>query len=158
MYGTIVRKKVVETFDAINQGDYATMVEGLDDKFSYRFHGDHALGGFRCTKESMTAWWERVFRLLPGARFTVEEVIVSGGPRRTRLAVTTHVQGDLPDGSVYDNVMVQLMTLRWGKVTEVETLENLQELQRALDVVAAHGKAEAHAEPIEDPVPERSRS
>lgn len=153
MYAAVVRRKVVETFEAINQGDYARMIDGLDDRFTYRFHGRHALGGFRCTKESMAAWWERVLRLLPGARFTVEEVIVSGGPWRTRLAVRTHVRGPLPDGTVYENVMIQLMTLRWGRVTEVETLENLQELERALAVVAAHGQAEATAEPIEDPAP-----
>lgn len=47
--------------------------------------------------------------------------------------------GDLPDGSEYRNVMIQLMTLRWGKVAEVETLEDLQALEAALRVCAEAG-------------------
>lgn len=156
IYSKIVKKKVSDTFEAINAGDYQVMVDGLGDEFTYRFHGRHALGGFRCTKVSMGAWWQRVLRLLPGARFEVQEVFVSGGPWRTRLVVNTHVRGDLPDGSVYDNLMIQLMTLRWGKVVEVETLENLQVLERALHVVADHGQDEAVAPPIEDPEPGQS--
>lgn len=154
IYAGIVKKKVKETFDAINAGNYAVMIDGLADEFTYHFHGDHALGGFRNTRASMRAWWERIMKILPGAKFEVREVLVSGGPWRTRLAVTTSVQGDLPDGTVYSNMMIQLMTLRWGKVTEVETLENLQELERALRVSAAAGFYEAAAPPIIDPAPQ----
>ena len=42
------------------------------------------------------------------------------------------------------------MTLRWGKVTFVETLEDLQVLENALKVVADCGVPEALAEPITD--------
>jgi hypothetical protein len=45
--------------------------------------------------------------------------------------------------------MFQFMTLRWGKVMEVETVEDLQVLTHALAVVAASGKTEATAAPIE---------
>ena len=46
--------------------------------------------------------------------------------------------------------MFQFMTLKWGKVTSVETIENLQVLERALRIVAESGNAEASAPALED--------
>jgi hypothetical protein len=42
------------------------------------------------------------------------------------------------------------MYLKWGRITEIHTLEDTVVLQRALDRIAASGNAEAHAEPITD--------
>ena len=150
MYKRIVRSKVCATFERINEGDYLTMVDGLAPQFEYRFHGDHALGGRRRTRGAMIRWWERATRLLPGVRFDVQEVLVSGGPWRTRVAVRSRVSGALPDGGRYENTVFQFLTLVWGRVTEVETLEDLQVLERALGAVAAAGIAEATAAPIAD--------
>lgn len=150
MYKRIVRTKVRDTFERINAGDYLTMVDGLAPRFEYRFHGDHALGGRRTTREAMIRWWERATRLLPGVRFEVQDVLVSGGPSRTRIAVRSRVYGDLPNGERYDNTVFQFLTLVWGRVTEVETLEDLQILERALAVLAAAGQQEATAAPITD--------
>lgn len=149
MYKTIVRAKVRRVFDRINQGDYLGMVDGLADDFVYVFHGEHALGGRRISREAMIRWWERTLRLLPGARFDIQDVLVAGGPWRTRVATRAHVSGPLPDGTTYANTVFQFLTLRWGKVTEVETVEDLQILQRALDAVAASGIDEALSPPIE---------
>lgn len=79
VYSMVVRRRVRSTFDQINAGNYADMVEGLASPFEYVFHGEHALGGRRVTKEAMNRWWQRTFRLLPGAKFDVQDVIVSGG-------------------------------------------------------------------------------
>ncbi|MFC6507607.1 hypothetical protein ACFQBY_03930 [Promicromonospora citrea] len=46
--------------------------------------------------------------------------------------------------------MFQFLTLVWGRVTDVETMEDLQVLERALDVVEAAGVSEAAAAPITD--------
>lgn len=150
MYTRIVRAKVRSTFAAINAGDHMPMVESLAPTFEYRFHGEHALGGRRTSKQAMLRWWERTFALLPGARFDVQDVLVAGGPWRTRVAVRCFVSGDLPGGERYENTVFQFMTLRWGKVTSVETVEDLQVLERALQAVADAGVAEALAPPIED--------
>jgi len=150
VYTWIVGARVRATFDRINDGDYRTMVDGLAPSFRYRFHGDHALGGVRTTRESMLRWWERVVRLLPGARFDVQDVLVNGGPWNTRIAVRSVVSGDLPDGSRYENTVFQFMTLVWGRVSSVETVEDLQVLERALEAVAASGVEEARAAPIVD--------
>ncbi len=150
MYKRIVEAKVRSTFEKINDGDYRHMVDSLAPRFEYRFHGDHALGGRRTSREAMLRWWERVADLLPGARFDVQDVLVKGGPWRTRVAVRSHVSGDLPGGARYENTVFQFMTLAWGRVVAVETLEDLQVLERALRAVAESGKPEALACPIGD--------
>lgn len=150
VYSMIVRSKVRSTFEEINSGNFAAMVDGLGTPFEYRFHGDHAFGGRRVTKAAMTAWWERIFRVLPGARFDVQEVLVNGGPWNTRIAVRSQISGPLPTGDRYENTVFQFMTLKWGKVTSVETVEDLQVLERALQTVAESGNPEATAAPITD--------
>lgn len=150
MYKWIVRTKVRAVFDRINAGDSMAMVDSLAPSFEYRFHGDHALGGHRTTRASMIRWWSRVFDLLPGARFNIRDVLVNGGPWRTRIAVRASVSGDLPGGERYENTVFQFMTLAWGKVVSVETIEDLQVLGRALTAVAESGKPEALADPIND--------
>jgi ketosteroid isomerase-like protein len=150
IHARIVEARVRSVFDRLDAGDHMQMVDGLGERFTYLFHGDHALGGRRTSRDAMIRWWERVHRLLPGARFTVHEVIVRGGPWRTRVAVRAGIQGPLPNGEVYRNTLFQFMTVRWGKVTDVETIEDLEVLTRALAVVAASGEAEAAAGPIVD--------
>lgn len=150
MYKRIVRAKVRAVFERINTGDYMTMVDGLSPSFEYRFHGDHALGGRRTTQESMIRWWQRVLDLLPEARFDIHDILVNGAPWNTRIAVRAAVSGDLPGGVRYENTVFQFMTLAWGKVVSVETIEDLQVLERALAAVAATGKPEALAAPIID--------
>ncbi|MFT4029405.1 MAG: nuclear transport factor 2 family protein [Protaetiibacter sp.] len=148
MYKRIVRAKVRSTFDRINTGDYMAMVDGLAPEFEYRFHGEHALGGCRTSRDGMIRWWQRTLRLLPGARFDIQDVLVNGGPGHTRVAVRSLVSGDLPDGGRYENTVFQFLTLSWGKVTSVETIEDLQVLERALRSVADAGEPEALAAPI----------
>ncbi|MCM1012009.1 MULTISPECIES: nuclear transport factor 2 family protein [unclassified Brevibacterium] len=150
MYKRIVKARIRAVFDQISRGEVMPMVDSLAPRFVYVFHGDHALGGRRTTREAMIRWWERVGSILPGARFAVDDVIVDGGPWHTRIAVRTRVSGALPGGGRYENTMFQFLTLRWGRITAVETLEDLQVLQRALAEVAAAGNPDAAAAPISD--------
>lgn len=148
IYSMIVRKKVRSTFDEINVGNYAAMVDGLAPSFEYVFGGEHALGGRRVTTAAMNRWWQRVLSVLPGAQFDVQEVLVNGAPWNTRIAVRSRVSGPLPGGELYENTVFQFMTLKWGKVTAVETIEDLQVLERALTTVADAGNPAARAAPI----------
>ncbi|WP_237233112.1 nuclear transport factor 2 family protein [Rothia nasisuis] len=150
MYKKIVRAQVRAVFEHINAGNYQAMLDSFAPSFEYRFHGDHALGGGRTTRIPMVQWWERVLCLLPGAIFDIREVMVNGGPWRTRVSARMLVSGNLPGGARYENTVFQFMTLRWGKVVSVETLENLQVLEEALRKVAESGQAEALAGPIVD--------
>ncbi|GAA2301153.1 hypothetical protein GCM10010234_50040 [Streptomyces hawaiiensis] len=150
MYHRIVTAKLRKAFSDINSGNWQSMVDTLAPEFTYVFHGEHALSGERHTVESMSLWWQRVFRLIPDAEFEPQEIIVSGGPWLTKVATRVRIGGPLPDGSRYDNVMTQFMYLKWGRITEIHTLEDTVVLQRALDRIAASGNAEAHAQPITD--------
>lgn len=150
MYHWIVARRLRATFTAINAGDWEQMVIGLAPRFTYRFHGEHALSGERHTAEAMRRWWQRFERLLPATTFEVEDVLVAGWPWATRAATRITVHAGLPDGSRYRNVVRQFVRIRWGRITEVDTLEDTEVLQRALDSLAAAGTAEAHAPPITD--------
>ena len=98
----------------------------------------------------MERWWKRILDLLPGAQFEVLEVLVNGGPWRTRIAVRNRSPGPLPTAARNQTLVFQLMPLRWGRAASVESLEDLQVLEKALQIVADHGKSEALADPILD--------
>jgi ketosteroid isomerase-like protein len=97
-------------------------------------------------------WWRRCFRLLPETRFEVRDVIVAGWPWHTKVATAVTVDVGLADGTRYQNVVHQFLTMRWGKITEVRTLEDTAVLANALDRLYAAGIEEAHAAPITGPV------
>lgn len=148
IYHRIVARKVRTTFAQLSAGNSDGMVSGMAPSFTYRFYGDHALGGERRTHEALQRWWDRCHRLLPGTTFDVQDLIVSGPPWNTQVATAVTVHVNVVDGSTYENVVHQFLRIRWSKITEVRTLEDTAILQRTLDRLAAAGYAEAHAEPI----------
>jgi len=153
VYHRIVARKVRATFALISAGNWEPMITGMAPRFSYRFYGSSALSGERHTLDSLRRWWERSFRLMPEASFQVEEVIVAGGPWATRIATRVRVRATLADGSAYDNVFMQNLSMRLARITEIHTLEDTAALQAALDRLAAAGIDEAHAAPIIDGEP-----
>jgi ketosteroid isomerase-like protein len=156
MYHMIVRAKVRSIFASINAGNYESMLASLAPTFTYRFYGDHALGGERHTVAAMRLWWERIFAMMPDPTFEVREVLVTGWPWNTKIATSVHVSAPLPEGGRYDNYFNQFIWMKNGKVTRIETLEETQNLLRTLDYMAAHGHPEAHAAPITDELPNPS--
>jgi ketosteroid isomerase-like protein len=151
MYHRIVARKVRATFTQISAGNWQPMLTGMAAQFSYTFYGTSALAGERHTIGALRRWQERSSRLLGRPAFEVEEVIVAGAPGATRIATRVRVRATLPDGSAYENIFMQNMRMRWGRITEIHTLEDTAVLQGALDRLAASGVAEAHGEPITDP-------
>ncbi|MER7251507.1 nuclear transport factor 2 family protein [Kribbella sp. NPDC000426] len=148
IYHWIVGRQVRNAFAQISAGNWEAMVAGMAPSFTYRFYGDHALGGERRTHDALRSWWERCFRLLPDTRFEVRDVLVNGWPWNTRVATAVTVHVGVVDGSAYENVVHQFLRIRWGKITEVRTLEDTAVLERTLDRLAAAGYAEAHAAQI----------
>ncbi|MEU4605969.1 nuclear transport factor 2 family protein [Kribbella sp. NPDC023972] len=143
-------KQVRNAFAQISAGNWEAMVAGMAPSFTYRFYGDHALSGERHTHDALRRWWERCFRLLPNTRFDVHDVLVAGWPWDTRVATAVTVDVEVADGSRYQNVVHQFLRMKWGKITEVRTLEDTAVLQQTLDRLAAAGFEEAHAAPITD--------
>jgi ketosteroid isomerase-like protein len=154
MYRSIVRQRVLGLFAKANRGNWTAIVDILSDRFSYRFAGDTPLGGTRTTKPAMRAWFERLYRLFPGAQFRPQMVVVEGPPWNTRVMTHVRIEGMAPDASgqskPYANEFMQLMQLRWGRITNVVTLEDTQRFVAILPALAAAGISEATAAPITD--------
>jgi len=150
MYHRIVARKVRATFGQIGAGNWEPMLTGMAPGFTYRFYGSSALSGERHTLDGLRRWWERFTKLLPNPDFTIEEVIVAGWPWATRVATRVRVRAVLADGSAYDNIFMQNLSMRWARITQIHTLEDTATLQAALDRLAEAGIDEAHADPITD--------
>jgi hypothetical protein len=132
IYRAIVRRQVRTLFSEANNGNWASIVDGLASTFSYRFIGDTPLGGTRTTHEAMRHWFERLYRLMTYVKI--------------RGTIPTNAGQTAP----YENEFMQSMILRWGKITSVLTLEDTQRFVDALPRLAASGITDATATPITD--------
>jgi ketosteroid isomerase-like protein len=154
MYRLIVKKKVLTLFSEANHGNWAAVVDNLAPAFRYRFVGETPLGGTRTTHAAMRLWFERLYRLFPGSQFAPQNIVVQGPPWATTIMTYVKIQGTAPkaDGLVapYENEFMQLMHLKWGRITSVLTLEDTQRFVNALPALAAAGIPDATAGPITD--------
>jgi ketosteroid isomerase-like protein len=157
MYKMIVRAKLRRLYAGVATENWQPIVDNLADTFVYRFIGDTPLGGTRRTKAAMVAWWTRILTLCPGATLTPQRIVVEGWPWNTTVMTYVHFDAVIPGpggmGRVpYQNEVMQLMTLRWGRITSILTIEDTQRFARILPDLAAAGIAEASAGPIVDAV------
>ncbi len=155
MYRSIVRRRVTSLFNEANRGNWQAIIDALSTDFVYRFVGDTPLGGTRRTKPAMKAWFERIFRLVPDAQLHPEMIVVEGTPWNTRVMTYVKFRGTLPaeagkPGAPYENEVMQLMRIRWGRITSVLTIEDTQRFAAVLPAIARAGVADATAPPIAD--------
>jgi ketosteroid isomerase-like protein len=155
MYRRIVRRRVQSLFETANRGNWQAIVDALGATFVYRFIGDTPLGGTRRTRAAMQDWFRRIYRLVPDARLVPQVIVVEGMPWNTRVMTYVKFQGTLPavdgaPGVAYENEVMQLMRIRWGRIVEVTTLEDTQRFVNILPLLAAAGIADATADPIRD--------
>jgi ketosteroid isomerase-like protein len=147
MYRAIVARRVRTAWDHVGRGDYDYVLDQLEPAFTHSFAGEHALGGERASRDAQRAWFERLFRLLPGVTFSVEDILVRGWPWRTRAVALIRVRAAVAD-QPYENEVAQTIELRWGRITRIHNLEDTQKLAAALERLANTGLEEARAEPI----------
>jgi ketosteroid isomerase-like protein len=155
MYKAIVRAKLRRLFAGASKGNWQPIVDGLADDFSYRFVGNTPLGGTRTTRSAMQAWWTRLLTLFPGAQFRPQEILVEGPPWNTRVMTRMLFSATLPSvngapPAPYENEVMQLMHLRWGRIASIVTIEDTQRFVDVLPQLARAGLAGATAGPIED--------
>jgi ketosteroid isomerase-like protein len=155
MYKTIVRQRIRGLFTKANEGNWQAIIDALSTNFTYRFVGDTPLGGTRHKKTSMQEWFRRIYRLVPDAKLIPQEIVVEGTPWNTRVMTYVKFRGTLPEvdgskGTPYENEVMQLMHLKWGRVESVLTLEDTQRFVNILPLLSRAGIAEASAEPIND--------
>lgn len=148
----LVARRVRGAWSHLGAGDYRFVLDQFAPNFKHSFAGEHSLGGERHSLERQRAWFERLFRVLPGARFSVEDVLVRGWPWRTRAVALVTVHATIADHP-YENEFVQTIDLSWGRITQIHNLEDTQKLAAALERLAAVGVDEAVAPPISDVIP-----
>jgi ketosteroid isomerase-like protein len=155
MYRSIVRRRIQGLFAEANRGNFQAIIDTLGPGFVYRFIGDTPLGGTRTTKPAMQAWFQRIYRLFPDATLHPQTIVVEGPPWNTRIMTYVKFRGVLPpvsgaDGVPYENEVMQLLRLRWGRITSVTTLEDTLRFANILPALAAAGIADASLPPITD--------
>ena len=69
-------------------------------------------------------------------------------PWDTTIIVRWSATQDMPDNSPYLNRGVHIVRMIWGRIVDIDANEDSQFVADALKVMAAHGLAEAAAEPI----------
>jgi ketosteroid isomerase-like protein len=149
MYRAIVARRIRTAWEHLARGDYGYVLDQFAPTFTHSFAGNHALGGERSSRETQRTWFERLFRLLPGVEFRIEDVLVRGWPWRTRAVALIRVRATVA-GRPYENEVAQTIEIRWGRITRIRNLEDTQKLATALERLAAAGLDEASAEPITD--------
>lgn len=148
MYHAIVRCKLLNAFAELNAGRYDAIPAQFAAAHRHCMVGEHALGGERRDLEATTRWYGRLQRLLPGLRFEVDGVWVSGWPWRTRAVISWRDRFQLPGGREGSNVGMHEFELRWGRVSALTVHCDTARLAGYLAEVAAAGQPEALAEPI----------
>jgi ketosteroid isomerase-like protein len=150
MYHAIVRKKIVALFDAVGRGDAEPVLAGFAPRFTHTFVGDSALGGARHSLPATRAWYERLYRLLPGITFALGAIRISGPPWNTLAVVEWRETNSGADGIKTENPGYHMVHLAWGKMTWLAICPDTVGLKATLDRLAAAGFAEARAPPITD--------
>jgi ketosteroid isomerase-like protein len=155
MYKTIVKRRMQHLFAEANRGNWQAIINSLHSQFVYRFIGDTPLGGTRTKHASMQAWFQRIYKLVPDAKLVPQEILVNGPPWNTRIMTYIKFQGTLPSengaaGKPYENEVMQLIILKWGRIHSVLTLEDTQRFVNILPMLARAGITEATAPPIND--------
>jgi len=148
MYHTIVRRNVTAAFAGLSAGRIEAITDELAPRAVHYFVGTHALSGTRRTPEAIRAWYERLLRLLGGLSFTLDEVRISGWPWRTQVEAIWTETNYGTDGVKTSAQGVNLIEIRWGRVTSVRIYPDTAELERTLQRIAAQGTTEALASPI----------
>lgn len=149
MYHLIVRNRIRGLFAAVNSGDAEPVLKAFARRFEHRFLGeDHAFGGSRTSLDATRAWYARLYRLLPGIRFDLERIDVSGLPWNTIAVIDWLETNDGADGVPTQNRGHHVAYLRWGKVTRLLICPHTEGLAATLNRLHAAGFAEAKAPPI----------
>lgn len=148
MYHTIVRRKLVQNFQRLNQGNYEGIVMQFSPTTHHSFAGDLALGGERYSRDRVRQWYARLFQLFPDMQFTIRNISIQGWPWDTSVAVQFRVSATLKNGEPYSNDVAQFIRLQWGQIVDMQLYEDTQKLANALHIQGAAGVAEALAAPI----------
>jgi ketosteroid isomerase-like protein len=132
MFHAIVRSMVRRTWRRVGDGDYGAAVAMAAPDMRFRFVGDTAMGADVRGPAAFRAWFARLAEYFPGLRLDLVDVVAGGWPWDTTVAVRLRVCGTLDDGTAYDNIAMQWIKLRWGRLVDDIVLEDTLRLDNAL--------------------------
>jgi ketosteroid isomerase-like protein len=150
VYHSIVRSQIRRAFDRVGAGDWCAVIPRMADDVYHSFPGDNSLGGERHSRDALSRWFERLFRLFPGFGFDVKRVVSGGWPWSTWVAVEWTNQVTGADGETGQNAGTTWMHVRWGKTTHIHEYLDSERVTDACRRMAAAGIEEGAAAPIED--------
>ena len=148
IYSYIVKTKIRQTFDDVNNHRWDEAVNAVAPHVHHRVSGVHALGGERHSKEALRRWFERLGRVLPNLQIKVNNIWVKGLPWNTAVFVEWDGTATLLNGDAYVNRGLHVFSLRWGKVHALEEFQDSQAAANGLAAQSAAGIKEAAAEQI----------
>ncbi|MBI3244528.1 MAG: nuclear transport factor 2 family protein [Chloroflexi bacterium] len=148
MYNTIVRAQVTKLFDELNKGNYEPILNGLAKDFEHWFVGNHALSGRRNSLAVTRAWYERLFKIFPNIHFDLCNILITGRPWNTLVAVEWTDHYTLLNGEKRTNCGVHLIRLCWGKGVSVRIYCDTHLLLENLAIQERGGIADAAYEPL----------
>ncbi len=149
MYHAIVRGRIRALFEAVNRGDAQPVLDGFAPVFEHVFLGESALVGRRKSLAATSAWYARLFRLLPDIHFELERIAISGMPWNTLAVAEWRETNSGTDGVATHNRGIHAVHIVWGRMTRLHICPDTVGLAGTLDRLAASGQAEAHAPMIE---------
>ena len=148
MYHYVVKQKVRKSFGLVNQRRFTELVNDMALNVRHRFAGDHALGGVRNDQAAVKAWLERLGRVTPNLHITINQINVEGWPHNTLAIVRWTATATLENGDPYLNKGVHFITLKWGKVVELDVYEDTLVVYNGLEKQYKAGILEAKAPQI----------
>lgn len=150
MYHALTKRIARSAFEDLSSRNLEPLLDRCAPDVRHTFSGAHALGGTRHSRRALRRWLERLFRLFPELTFTIRDMMATGPPWNTRLAIAWGDQGVAADGIDYENEGIHRLRLEWGRLVELHAKLDTQHLARTLDRMAAAGIDEAAADPIEN--------
>lgn len=150
MYHAVIRAIVKNLFRALNKGDYEPILAGFAPEFEHWFVGTHALSGLRTSMPTTRAWYERLLKIFPNIKFDIRNIVVSGWPWNTLVAVEWTDSYTLLNGEKRTNCGVHMIRLVWGKGVSVHIYCDTELLLENLAIQKAGGIGEASYAPLID--------
>lgn len=148
MYHAIVKRKMRDSFDQINKGNYAAIVRQFAPTAEHWFSGSHALAGRRGDVQQIQEWYDRLAEIFPDLRFQITKLVVGGWPWDTSALIEwVDFIGDR-EGAAFSNQGVHVIRLKWGKVTELHVYCDTQLLAAICERLGSQGVSVAVEEPI----------
>jgi len=150
LYRRFVHGKARWIFERFSAGDWEALVSSEAQNLLFEYPGKHALGTTLNDLDAVSLWYQRFFRFFPDIQFTLKNVLMKGGPRKTTVVVEWEASATMPDGQPYDNQGIHILIIKMGKATGIRVYLDTQKKAAKLQSLAEHGFEEAAAPPITD--------